>query len=98
MTEGVRLDDPRAAIANLCQLHARVVRLSINDFGTGYSSLSQLKRFPTYKRKIDTSVVCDLNEDMGSRAIIRMPQELGMQTTSESMETGRQLDFLREQG
>lgn len=98
MTEGVPLDDPRAAIANLYQLHARVARLSINDFGTGYSSLSQLKCFPIYMRKINTSVVCDLNEDMGSRAIIRMPKKLGMRITSESVETGRQLDLLREQG
>ena len=102
LTEGVALDDPRAAIATMDQLHARGVRLSIDDFGTGYSSLSQLKRFPIYKLKIDRSFVCDLSEDAGGRAIvsaiIRMAQALGMQTTAEGVETEGQLEFLREQG
>ena len=102
LTEGVALDDPRAAIATMDQLRARGVRLSIDDFGTGYSSLSQLKRFPIYKLKIDRSFVCDLSEDAGGRAIvsaiIRMAQALGMQTTAEGVETKGQLEFLREQG
>ncbi len=102
LTEGVALDDPRAAIATMDQLRARGVRLSIDDFGTGYSSLSQLKRFPVYKLKIDRSFVCDLSDDLGGRAIvsaiIRMAQALGMQTTAEGVETEGQLAFLREQG
>ena len=102
LTEGVALDDPRAAIATMDQLRARGVRLSIDDFGTGYSSLSQLKRLPIYKLKIDRSFVCDLSEDAGGRAIvsaiIRMAQALGMQTTAEGVETKGQFEFLREQG
>ncbi len=102
LTEGVALDDPRAAIATMDQLHARGVRLSMDDFGTGYSSLSQLRRFPIYKLKIDRSFVCDLGEDAGGRAIvsaiIRMAQALGMQTTAEGVETEGQLEFLRGQG
>jgi len=102
LTEGVALDDPRAAIATMDLLHARGVRLSIDDFGTGYSSLSQLKRFPIYKLKIDRSFVCDLGEDANDRAIVsaivRMAQALGMQTTAEGVETEDQFNFLREQG
>ena len=102
LTEGVAMDDPRAAIATMDQFHACGVRLSMDDFGTGYSSLSQLKRFPIYKLKIDQSFVRDLDDDANDRAIvsaiIRMAQALGMQTIAEGVETAGQLAFLREQG
>lgn len=102
LTEGVAMDDPRAAIATMDQLYACGIRLSMDDFGTGYSSLSQLKRFPIYKLKIDQSFVRDLDDDANDRAIvsaiIRMAQALGMQTIAEGVETIGQLAFLREQG
>jgi EAL domain-containing protein (putative c-di-GMP-specific phosphodiesterase class I) len=102
LTEGVAVDDPRAATATMDQLRARGVRLSIDDFGTGYSSLSQLKRFQIYKLKIDQSFVQDLDHDGNDRAIvsaiIRMAQALGMQTTAEGVETEAQLQFLRDMG
>ncbi len=102
LTEGVAVDDPRAAIVTMDQLHACGVRLAMDDFGTGYSSLSQLKRFPLYKLKIDQSFVRDLGEDASDRAIvsaiIRMAQAMGLRTTAEGVETQEQMDFLREQG
>lgn len=102
LTEGVAVDDPRAAILTMDQLHACGVRLAMDDFGTGYSSLSQLKRFPIYKLKIDQSFVRDLGEDANDRAIvsaiIRMAQALGLHTTAEGVETQEQMDFLHEQG
>lgn len=102
LTEGVAMDDPRAAIATMDQFHARGIRLSMDDFGTGYSSLSQLKRFPIYKLKIDQSFVRDLEDDANDRAIvsaiIRMAEALDMETIAEGVETAGQLAFLQEQG
>ena len=102
LTEGVAVNDPRAAIATMDQLHACGVRLAMDDFGTGYSSLSQLKRFPIYKLKIDQSFVRDLGKDANDRAIVsaivRMAQALGLHTTAEGVETQEQMDFLHEQG
>ncbi len=102
LTEGVAVDDPRAAIVTMDQLHACGVRLAMDDFGTGYSSLSQLKRFPLYKLKIDQSFVRDLGEDASDRAIvsaiIRMAQAMGLHTTAEGVETQEQMNFLHEQG
>ena len=102
LTEGVAVDDPRAAILTMDQLHACGVRLAMDDFGTGYSSLSQLKRFPIYKLKIDQSFVRDLGEDASDRAIvsaiIRMAQAMGLHTTAEGVETQEQMNFLQEQG
>ena len=102
LTEGVAINDPKAATLAMDALRASGVWLSIDDFGTGYSSLSQLKRFQIYKLKIDQSFIRDLDHDSNDRAIvsaiIRMAQALGMQTTAEGVETQAQLDFLRDQG
>ena len=102
LTEGVAVDDPKAATLMMDALRDKGVWLSMDDFGMGYSSLSQLKRFQIYKLKIDQSFVRDLDSDNNDRAIvsaiIRMAQALGMQTTAEGVETQAQLDFLREQG
>lgn len=70
LTEGVAVDDPRAAIVTMGPIPTPQVRLAMDDFGTGYSSLSQLKRFPLYKLKIDQSFVRDLGEDASDRAIV----------------------------
>ena len=102
LTEGVAIQDPKAATLTMDALRESGVWLSIDDFGTGYSSLSQLKRFQIYKLKIDQSFVRDLDIDNNDRAIvsaiIRMAHALGIQTTAEGVETQAQLDFLREQG
>ena len=102
LTEGVAVNDPKAATLTMDALRERGIWLSIDDFGTGYSSLSQLKRFQIYKLKIDQSFICDLEHDSNDRAIvsaiIRMAQALGMQTTAEGVETSAQLEFLRSQG
>lgn len=102
LTEGVAVEDPRAAIATMDKLRACGVQLSIDDFGTGYSSLSHLKRFPIYKLKIDRSFVSDLGDDANDRAIvsaiIRMAQALGIATIAEGVETQEQLVFLHDQG
>ena len=102
LTEGVAVDDPRAAIVTMDQLHARGVRLAMDDFGTGYSSLSQIKRFPLSKLKIDQSFVRDLGVDANDRAIvsaiIRMAQAMGLHTTAEGVETQEQMNFLQAQG
>ena len=102
LTEGVAIQDPKAATLTMDALRASGIWLSIDDFGTGYSSLSQLKRFQIYKLKIDQSFIRDIGHDSNDRAIvsaiIRMAQALGIQTTAEGVEKQAQLDFLREQG
>ena len=102
LTEAVAMDNPRAAIEVMNELHERGIRMSIDDFGTGYSSLSYLKQFKVYKLKIDQSFVRDLTDDPEDKAIvtaiIHMAASLGMQTIAEGVETASQLSFLRLQG
>jgi EAL domain-containing protein (putative c-di-GMP-specific phosphodiesterase class I) len=102
LTESTALHDPVAAIAVMEKLHRQGVRVSIDDFGTGYSSLSYLKRFKTYKLKIDQSFVRDIIEDAEDRAIVNaiisMARSLGLRTLAEGVETQAQCDWLLAQG
>ena len=102
LTERVAMGDPLAAITVMNNLHQLGVRMSIDDFGTGYSSLNYLKRFQTYKLKIDQSFVSGVTDDADDRgivsAIINLAAGLDLRTIAEGVETSGQLQFLIEQG
>ncbi|MDD2879488.1 MAG: EAL domain-containing protein [Rhodoferax sp.] len=102
LTESTALHDPLAAIDVMEKLHRQGVRVAIDDFGTGYSSLSYLKRFKTYKLKIDQSFVQDITHDADDlaivNAVISMARSLGLVTLAEGVETQAQLDLLRLHG
>jgi EAL domain-containing protein (putative c-di-GMP-specific phosphodiesterase class I) len=102
LTERVAMGDPLGAIAVMNDLHRLEVRMSIDDFGTGYSSLNYLKRFRTYKLKIDQSFIDGVTEDADDRsivsAVISLARSLGLQTIAEGVETAGQLEFLRTEG
>ena len=70
----------------------------MDDFGTGYSSLSYLGKFPFKKVKIDKSFIRDLNNNLGSiaivHAILELCRKLGIKTTAEGVETEQQLAWL----
>jgi EAL domain-containing protein (putative c-di-GMP-specific phosphodiesterase class I) len=73
----------------------------MDDFGTGYSSLSYLRSLPFDKIKIDQSFVRGLGECKDSLAIVSavigLGRNLGMTTTAEGVETGDQLNVLRDE-
>jgi diguanylate cyclase (GGDEF)-like protein len=99
ITETALLLDNEVVLEKLHQLKSYGVQISMDDFGTGYSSLSYLRSFPFDKIKIDQSFVRGLGEREDSLAIIRavigLGRNLGMTTTAEGVETGDQLNVLR---
>ncbi|HSP55040.1 MAG TPA: bifunctional diguanylate cyclase/phosphodiesterase, partial [Dehalococcoidia bacterium] len=102
ITEGAVMKNVELIIAMLHQIRRMGIGISLDDFGTGYSSLSYLKRFPIDSVKIDRSFVRDIATDPNDAAIvttvIAMARSLNLKVIAEGVETGDQLDFLRERG
>jgi diguanylate cyclase len=102
LTESVVMSDPEDSIAILEQLSAMGVLVSVDDFGTGYSSMSYLRRFPIDKLKIDRVFINDIasrSEDASIvRAIVSLAHSLHLKVVAEGVETGAQLDFLKDVG
>ncbi|MDR3395630.1 MAG: EAL domain-containing protein [Parasulfuritortus sp.] len=102
ITESLLADNLDATQATLREIRELGVHIAVDDFGTGYSSLSYLKRFPLRKLKIDQSFVRDIMTDHDDRAIssaiINLGQSLGLVVVAEGVETGDQLEILRQLG
>jgi diguanylate cyclase (GGDEF)-like protein/PAS domain S-box-containing protein len=102
LTESQLVDDVAGVISKMNALKERGVRFALDDFGTGYSSLSNLKRLPLDKLKIDQSFVSDLLSDPDDAAIVKtvvaLGQSLELEVIAEGVETGAQLEALRELG
>jgi diguanylate cyclase (GGDEF)-like protein/PAS domain S-box-containing protein len=99
LTESVMHDAPQL-VAMLGELKRLGVQIAIDDFGTGYSSLSSLKRFPVDRLKVDRSFVEHIATDPDDAAIVRTVIALGrnleLKVVAEGVETGDQMQFLRE--
>lgn len=86
----------------LTRFRIKGIGLAIDDFGIGYSSLMQLRQLPFSDVKIDRLFVADAPRSEESRLIIRciidLAHGLGLTATAEGVETGEQLNLLREMG
>jgi EAL domain-containing protein (putative c-di-GMP-specific phosphodiesterase class I) len=102
ITESAIMDDPKAALEALEQLHTMRFRLSIDDFGTGYSSLSYLKRLPVQELKIDKSFVMNMADDADDAAIVRstidLAHNMGLKVVAEGIENQQIWDLLESWG
>src|SRR5690606_31046649 len=102
LTESILMKGVEESMTVLESLKRLGPSIAVDDFGTGYSSLNYLKRFPIDVLKIDRSFVDGLPEGEQdaqiARAIIAMAHSLNMTVIAEGVETGAQLEFLREHG
>ncbi|MBW8368383.1 MAG: EAL domain-containing protein [Arenimonas sp.] len=102
ITERTLMADTTVHQANLRDLRALGVKLSVDDFGTGYSSLSYLLRFAVDKIKIDRSFIAGLgvhgSHDALVRTLVALADSLGLECVSEGVETQDQLSRLRTLG
>jgi diguanylate cyclase len=98
LTEGLILQDERAAAQAFTVLRDMGIRIAIDDFGTGYSSLSYPKRLPFDALKIDKSFIRDIADDRQNAAItiaiIQMAHCMNMTVIAEGVENQRELAFL----
>lgn len=102
ITESVILENIESAAKILDQLKTLGVQLALDDFGTGYSSLSYLHRLPLDIIKIDRSFVSRMGaqgENMEIvRAILMLATTMKMTVVAEGIETGEQMQLLKEMG
>lgn len=78
------------------------IETSIDDFGTGYSSLNLIKDLNVDTIKLDKSFLEKINKESGEqdksvvKNIISMVNELNMKVVAEGVETGAQMEFLKQ--
>jgi len=100
LTEGTLMADLDKTGEILTRITERGIAVSIDDFGTGYSSLSYLSRLPIQELKVDQSFIRTIADEAGNRsittAIIDMAHALGMTVLAEGVETGAQLQILKD--
>jgi diguanylate cyclase (GGDEF)-like protein len=102
VTETALAEDPDRAIRALDDLKSTGVRIVIDDFGAGALSLARLTRMPVDAIKIHESFVAGLGVDPESArlvgALVELGHALGVAVIAEGVETGAQLEALRELG
>lgn len=101
ITEGIMINNMRATIDKLDILRSMGLKVSLDDFGTGYSSLSYLQKLPLNTLKIDKSFISNITSNDGVQAnitssIIRMVDNMGLETIAEGVENEDQLHLLKD--
>ncbi|MBV9660185.1 MAG: EAL domain-containing protein [Acidimicrobiales bacterium] len=103
VTETTLLADSEEIRASLSGLKDFGVRIALDDFGTGYSSIAYLRHLPLDVLKIDKSFVETLGGpgDEGEAlvsTVLRFARILKLRTVAEGIESGDQLQALRNLG
>ncbi len=101
ITENLLLENNEQIKTIIDELRKLGITFAIDDFGTGYSSMSYMTQFPFHRLKIDKSLVWDLMNKPGSRAItsaiISMAHSLDMRVIAEGVEKPSQYKILLSQ-
>jgi EAL domain-containing protein (putative c-di-GMP-specific phosphodiesterase class I) len=102
LTESLVMNNPKQANLLLHRLKEKGFSLAMDDFGTGYSSLAYLRQFPFDMIKIDQSFIHELGSNREAEAIVRamlqLGKALGLRIVAEGVETGKQRQFLVNEG
>jgi len=102
LTERVIVDDPRLAARCLSELHAAGFSTALDDFGTGYSSIAYLEQMEFDVLKIDRSFVSGFGASSERLAVLNamilLAHALRLRVVCEGIESGEELDLLRDLG
>ncbi|WP_432542427.1 putative bifunctional diguanylate cyclase/phosphodiesterase [Kineococcus sp. SYSU DK002] len=102
VTETSIMADAESSVAQLTELSARGLEISIDDYGTGYSSLAYLRDLPAVELKLDRSLVADVGVDRRADDIVAgtvaLAHRLGLRVVAEGVETAEVLHVLRALG
>lgn len=102
ITESAFVENVDFNVEKLDYLRSLGFTISMDDFGAGISSLGRLKEIPIDVLKIDREFIVDsLENEKGATIIlniVRMAQDLKIETVAEGIELKEQLDFLESLG
>ncbi len=102
LTESTILENETVLISTLEKLHKSGFKLSMDDFGSGYSSLGLLKNLDVDVIKMDRSFLVDGEKspkgNIVIECVVKMAQELEIETVAEGVETIEQVEFLKSLG
>lgn len=100
ITESTLMANPDEVITILTRLREMGIHIALDDFGTGYSNIAYLTSFPIDMLKIDASFVSNLENSPHAvkliNSVIKLAKSMDLLTLAEGVETGAQLDRLRE--
>ena len=84
------------------ELREMGVKISVDDFGTGLINITNLKTFPLDCIKIDKSFVSNISKSRENQqivdAIISLAKTFKLSLIAEGVETGIELDYLKQSG
>lgn len=101
LTERSILENKETARQLFGSLEEKGITISLDDFGTGYNSLIDLVQIPIDHIKIDKAFIDNLSDDINTvlvRNIIGYAHNSGKTVIAEGVETGAQMETLREMG
>ncbi len=99
ITETALLSDSTDVVKALHRLREAGYSVALDDFGTGFSSLTQIKSFAFDRIKIDREFVSDIVTDPRARsvveAVVRLGNDLGLETVAEGVDDEEVFAVLR---
>ncbi len=102
ITESAYTEDPNQIIATVGNLRELGFDIEMDDFGSGYSSLNMLNKMPVDVLKLDMRFIQSETAKPVNQGILRfimgLARWMGLQVVAEGVETGEQLERLRESG
>lgn len=102
ITESAYTEDPKQIIDTATHLRELGFVIELDDFGSGYSSLNMLHKMPVDILKLDMKFIQSETAKPVSQGILRFIMELArwmnLSVVAEGVETGEQLERLRETG
>ena len=102
ITESTLSEDDDKLKEELKSFRSQGYALWLDDFGSGYSGLNVLKEYDFDLIKIDMKFLSNFSNNEKAQKIlqniIKLANDLGMETLTEGVETKEAYDFLRENG
>ena len=102
VTESAYTENAKDLLNVICRLRGLGYQIEMDDFGSGYSSLNMLSDMPIDVLKMDMKFVRNIEHSETDLRLVKLildiARYLNLKVVAEGVETGGQLDLLRDAG